>query len=298
MADRTLRTDWKRIGRSGITADGREIKPEWLNQIADSYDKSLFTALIWPEHQRYVNYGTVEALRTTDNEEGGIDLWAILSPNSIYQSSNSYGQKLFTSMEITFDFRKSGTAYLTGLGATDDPASIGTSEIRFSKLAEQAGVQLSAFVEAETKTFTDQQPETLLDQLKALFTHQSNEDANMADKKALEDLKAELGEIKTLFSKLAGSNAADDKQDDKQDDKNKPDPTAEAFKKLTDRLDALEANFAAKPEDKPAVDADALKALTDRFTALETKLNDALKQQPGTDGGEHFGNTESSVDYL
>lgn len=298
MADRTLRTDWKRIGRSGMTTDGREIKPEWLKQMADSYDKSLFTALIWPEHQRYVNYGTVEELRTTSNEEGGVDLWAIISPNSIYQSSNSYGQKLFTSMEITFDFRKSGLSYLTGLGATDDPASVGTSEIRFSKLAEQAGVQLSAFIEAETKTFTDQQPATLLDQIKSLFKNQPNEDADMADKKALDELKAELGEIKALFSKLAAGNAADDKQDDKKDEK--PDPIAAAFAKLNERLDALEAKFSAKPDDKkPENTDDALKAITDKFTALEAKLNDALKEQPGTEGGEHFGaNGDANSQYI
>ena len=294
MADRTLRTDWKRIGRSGKTTDGRDIKPEWLKQMADSYDKELFTALIWPEHQRYVNYGTVEALRTTNNEEGGIDLWAVISPNSIYQSSNSYGQKLFTSMEITFDFRQSGQAYLTGLGATDDPASVGTSEIRFSKLAEQAGVQLSAFIETQTQTFEDQQPATLLDQIKALFKNSPSEDTTMADKAALEALKTEMAAIKALFAKIN----VDDQQDDKETDKPAENETAAAFTKLNERLDALEAKFSTAPDKTEAPATDALKALTDKFSALEAKIDEALKEQPGTQGGEHYGANEDASTYL
>ncbi len=292
MADRVLRTDFKRIGRSGPTTDGRVIDPAWIDQMAETYNKELFTALIWPDHSRWMNYGVVEELRATDNEEGGRDLWAVLSPNQSYLSDNRYGQRLFTSMEITFDFRKSGKAYLTGLGATDDPASVGTTEIRFSKLAKQAGVELSAFIETETKTFTDQQPATLLDQIKALFTNQPQEDADMADKKALEDLKAELGEIKALFTKFAGNTNADDKDDDKKD------PTADAFAKLNSRLDELEAKFSQKPAGDKAPEADALKELTDKFAALETKLNDALKEQPGTDGGEHFGNQGDHANLL
>jgi len=297
MAGRVLQTDYKRIGRSGQTTDGRVIDPKWLVEAAETYDPELFKALIWPEHMRYENYGTVEALRVTDNEEGGKDLWAVLAPNAFYLSDNRFGQKLFTSMELTFDFRKTGKAYLTGLGATDDPSSVGTTEVRFSKSADKLKAAVSPFVEAQTKTFTDQQPDTLLDQIKALFKTQPHEDAEMADKKALEELKAEIGEIKALFSKLTVDNK-DDEAGAEGDDTT--DPTVAAFEKLTARMDALEAKFSKS--DTAAVDKDTagnqIAELTKKFNAMSDKLDSALKEQPGTEGGEQFGATEKADTYL
>ena len=289
---RILQTDFKRIGRSGPTTDGRVIDPQWLVEMAEAYDPELFKALIWPDHMRYENYGTVESLRVTDNEEGGKDLWAVLSPNAFYLSDNRFGQKLFTSMEITFDFRKTGKAYLTGLGALDDPGSVGTSEIRFSKVADKLKAAICPAIEAETKIFTDQQPDTLLDQIKALFKNQPHEDAEMADKKALEELKAEIGEIKALFAKLESN------PDDKT--KESADPTAEAFAKLNTRLDALEAKFSKSPADASGEDktGDSVAELTAKFSALEDKLNKALEEQPGTAGGEHFGSTDQNTCLL
>ncbi|WFP48522.1 GPO family capsid scaffolding protein [Methylomonas sp. EFPC3] len=317
MADRVLRTDYKRIGRSGQTVDGRVIDPAWIDQMAETYNKELFTALIWPDHSRWMNYGVVEELRATDNEEGGRDLWAVLSPNQSYLSDNRYGQRLFTSMEITFDFRKSGKAYLTGLGATDDPASVGTTEIRFSKLAKQAGVELSAFIEAETKTFTDQRPESLLDQIKALFNkNQTHEDDDMATKAEIAQMNQGLEDLKAMFSKLTGGKPTDDKapgteltaseqrivaavvsqfrkqpEEEKPTDDPKPGNDFAAFTKQI--VDAIHANFGKKPEDNngaEAADPKALKDLQAQFAALKKQLDDALQEQPGTDGGEHFGN--------
>lgn len=284
MADRVLRTDWKRVGRSGPTVDGRTISPQMIDDMAASYDKSLFTALIWPEHQRYVNYGTVEELRATDNEEGGRDLWAILSPNGFYTGSNQYGQKLFTSMEITPDFRKSGQAYLTGLGATDDPASAATSEIRLSKTAAEGGIMLTKAVESVDKTFEDPAPQNLLDQIKALFTHQ-DKDNDMADKAAIEELKSGLAELKTLFAQI------------KPEAKPEPEPTADEkytqlatqVQDLTTKVDQAIATFS-----KGAPETDKDKAtIQDLAAKLETfgqKLEAALKEQPGTNGGGHHGN--------
>jgi hypothetical protein len=281
MADRVLRTDWKRIGRSGATVDGREISPQMIDEMAASYNKELYTAEIWPEHQRYVNYGTVEALRATDNEEGGRDLWAVISPNALYLNANQYGQKLFTSMEITPKFRKTGKAYLTGLGATDDPASAATSEIRFSKVADLGGIILTKAVENIDQTFENPAQTNLLDQIKALFKNQPNEDDDMATKAALQQFSTELAALKELFAKALP--ATDDKKPDE-----KPDDLATQFAALKQSQEELLQKFnASKPaEENPA--ADALKTLQERFSALEQKLADALKEQPGTDGGEHF----------
>ncbi|MCP6274896.1 GPO family capsid scaffolding protein, partial [Klebsiella pneumoniae] len=46
------------------------------------------------------------------------------------------GQKLFTSMEVSTKFADLGKAYLIGLAATDDPASLGTEMLQFSASAK------------------------------------------------------------------------------------------------------------------------------------------------------------------
>lgn len=327
MADRVLRTDFKRIGRSGPTTDGRVIDPAWIDQMATSYDPQLFTALIWPEHQRFANYGKVESLRATDNSEGGRDLWAVLSPNSFYIGSNQFGQKLFTSMEITFDFRKSGKAYLTGLGATDDPASAGTSEVRFSKLTELAGLQFSGYVEAEEKTFEDRTPESLFEQFKAFFMKSSEDDP--MDKQTKDDvavLKQEFAAIKDMLSTLAKTDD-DDKTHPDGDDKSEIGKLKKEFAAIKDTLEklgktdatqddktsgqqddpfdtfankllaALETKF-GKQADKSGDDKSELQAMKADLEKFSKKLDDALKEQPGTNGGEHFGNQIKAEDYL
>jgi polyhydroxyalkanoate synthesis regulator protein len=290
MAGRVLQTDFKRIGVSGPTSDGRVVDPSWIDEMAETYDpEKTFKALIWPDHMRYMNYGSVEALKATTGVDGRRELWAVLAPNMSYQADNKFDRRLFTSMEITFDFAKSGKAYLTGLGATDEPASLGTSEIKFNKHAEAAGMVLSGFIESETKTFTEQQPSTLLDQIKSLFTNQP-EDAEMADKAALEALKTELAAVKEMLSKLPA-----------QPETDKPaDKTEDQFSALIARLDALEAKFSANPApaaaNSPA--GDAVTELTAKFDALAAKLDDALKEHPGTDSGEHFGANDDNKHYI
>ena len=43
-----------RVAKAGPTTDGRVIKPEWLTDIADTYDPNLYTARIFIEHIRGV----------------------------------------------------------------------------------------------------------------------------------------------------------------------------------------------------------------------------------------------------
>ncbi|QSB01982.1 GPO family capsid scaffolding protein [Methylomonas sp. EFPC1] len=292
MTGRVLTTDYKRIGVSGPTSDGRVIDPVWIDEMAETYDpEKTFKALIWPDHMRYMNYGSVESLKATTGVDGRRELWAVLSPNTSYQLDNKYDRRLFTSMEITFDFAKSGKAYLTGLGATDEPASLGTSEIKFNKHAQAAGMILSGFIESETKTFTDQAPASLLDQIKALFTNQKPEDADMADKAALEKLSTDVAALAAKFAKLETA--------DKQPDP-KPDDLAAQFAALQKSHEELQAKFnalqAAGNQSAEKTELDELKA---EFAKLQTTLNDALKEQPGTEGGEHFGaNGDANSQYI
>jgi hypothetical protein len=280
-----LTTEWFCIGRSGPTIDGRIIKPEWLLQAAETYSPKTYTAKIWPDHNRYLSYGKVLALRAEKNDQSGVDLFATLAPNAYYQSDVRYEQKVHFSIEVTEDFAKTGKAYLSGLGATDDPASLGTSEAKFSRYAEQAGVYQAEFIEAETKTFADDTPHSLFAKFKTFLKNEANEEADMAGNKALEELKTEFAAMKDMLGKFTQQPGANG--DDNPDEKNQG-ITAEQFTALTKRLDEFEAKFSQQPNGDADKTGDALKELTEKFESLQTKLNDALKEQPGTDAGQHF----------
>ena len=158
---RSLVSYWKRVATSGTTADGREILPQELRDIAETYKPSRYTAVIWCDHERWSgSHGTVFAVRLLeegeDLEPGQIALEAQLKPNDRLLQLNDQGQKLFSSIEITPNFAGSGKAYLTGLGVTDEPASLGTQDLYFSKQTHKnsfyaASVELGSF-EAEPQS--------------------------------------------------------------------------------------------------------------------------------------------------
>ena len=156
---RSLVSFWKRVATSGITADGREILPQELRDIAETYSTTKYTAVIWCEHDRCTgSYGTVFAVRLVEDveglEPGQVALEAQLKPNDKLLALNDQGEKLFTSIEITPNFANSGKAYLSGLAVTDTPASLGTQELYFSRATNKpahfaAAVPLGVLEEAE-----------------------------------------------------------------------------------------------------------------------------------------------------
>ena len=158
---RSLVSYWKRVATSGTTADGREILPQELRDIAETYSLAKYTAVIWSEHERWAgSYGTVFAVRLVeeaeDLEPGQVGLEAQLKPNDKLLCLNDQGEKLFSSIEITPNFAGSGKAYLTGLAVTDSPASLGTQELYFSRKTGEpvhyaASVPLGELGEEEPK---------------------------------------------------------------------------------------------------------------------------------------------------
>lgn len=141
---RSLVSYWKRVAVSGPTADNREITVQELVDCAETYRLSVYTAVIWSEHERWPgSHGTVFAVRlVTENDDpelqpGQVALEAQLKPNDKLLHLNDQGEKLFTSVEITPNFANSGRYYLTGLAVTDSPASLGTQELYFSKRASK-----------------------------------------------------------------------------------------------------------------------------------------------------------------
>lgn len=140
---RSLVTSWKRVATSGPTADGREIKAQDLRDCAETYSPSKYTAVIWVDNQRGSGaHGTVYSVRLVDNDtglaKGQVALEVQMKPNARLLQLNRDGEKLFSSVEITPNFAGSGRAYMTGLAVTDEPTSLGTQELYFSKKANTA----------------------------------------------------------------------------------------------------------------------------------------------------------------
>lgn len=143
----TVKAKRFRIGVEGATTDGRAIEREWLVQMAANYDPQVYTALINIEHIKsyfpdgtFKRYGYVTALFAEEITEGTLAgkmaLYAEIAPTAELVALNKQWQKLFTSMEVNVAFADTGEAYLMGLAATDDPASLGTEMLSFSATAE------------------------------------------------------------------------------------------------------------------------------------------------------------------
>ncbi|HDR2889413.1 TPA: GPO family capsid scaffolding protein [Enterobacter asburiae] len=131
-----LSTDWLCIATEGDTVDRRELKREWLIDAAETYDPELYGALIWPEHERgYGNLGSVTAAMWQEGDDGLVRLYAKICPNMYLIEANKRDQLVYFSVELTEDgdFRGTGRSYLEGLAATDSPASVGTTRMRFNK---------------------------------------------------------------------------------------------------------------------------------------------------------------------
>jgi len=169
---RSLVSFWKRVATSGPTVDGREILPQELRDIAETYKAATYTAVIWCEHERwYGSHGTVFAVRLVEEGDdlapGQIALEAQLKPNDKLLWLNDQGEKLFTSIEITPNFANTGKAYLTGLAVTDEPASLGTQELYFSKKTSKAAYFAASH---ELGPLRDDQPQGELNKFVALFS--------------------------------------------------------------------------------------------------------------------------------
>lgn len=169
-----LRTDFICVATSGYSIDGRQITSQELHEMAETYDPQYYTANMWPDHKRWMNFGQVLSLKAEDQENGETKLYAILAPTDHLVSWNKDGQYLFTSIEIAPNFRNSGKAYLFGLGVTDTPASVGTTQLNFSLNHIPQNVQLSEFhkIDFALKTEQDEKMKSFFGMVKDFFTHQ------------------------------------------------------------------------------------------------------------------------------
>ena len=161
------RSKFFRVGTEGDTTDGRKIERSWIQQMADSFDRTLYGARVWLEHLRglypdstFRAYGDVVALEAREVEDGKLALFAQIDPTDDLVAMNNARQKLYTSMEVDTNFARRGHAYLIGLAVTDTPASLGTEMLAFSAANPDAS-PLKARKVSPDNIFTAATPTTI-----------------------------------------------------------------------------------------------------------------------------------------
>ncbi len=156
------------IATEGPTIDGRNISRDWIEQMANNYDPSVYTAvanlehyLSWDPESLFSALGKVVALGTKEATimgEKKLQLTAVVDASDDAVAMQDKGKKSFASMEVLPNFIGKGVAYLTGLAFTDKPASIGTEPMKFS--ANAGADSRFAFADEISIEWEDAKPDT------------------------------------------------------------------------------------------------------------------------------------------
>jgi hypothetical protein len=277
MNESTLRTGFVCIATEGKAVDGRDITREWLVDMAETYDPTYYTAVIWPEHDRWSSYGTVQALKT-EEVDGKLKLFAVLCPNRDLVYWNQSGQYQFCSIEPFEQFADLGRTYLIGLGVTDQPASTGTTHLKFSKSSKGQTIGTSEPLDLSMfKLPKHEKPDSLLSKLfNMLSSHGEHEPQPTPSQSEDEEMKPEQ------FDQMLG-----------------------ALTGLGTKIDAFSAKLETKPTTEqpiaPVTDpvkVDELPGITtEQFNQLQTQLSELTAkidqfsvevpgQRPGALGGD------------
>ncbi|CAE6841499.1 hypothetical protein R69746_06944 [Paraburkholderia aspalathi] len=140
------KSKWFRVAVEGATTDGRSIERDWIQQMASSYNPTVYGARINCEHIRgyapmspnnpFGAYGDVSALKAEAIADGPLKgklaLYAQITPTQALIDLMKASQKIYTSIEISYSFADTKQAYLMGLAVTDSPASLGTEMLSFA----------------------------------------------------------------------------------------------------------------------------------------------------------------------
>ena len=284
MNESTLRTGWVCIATEGKAVDGRDITRDWLTDMAETYDPTYYTAVIWPEHDRWSSYGTVQALKT-EEVDGKYKLYAILCPNRDLIYWNQSGQYQFCSIEPFEQFADLGRTYLIGLGVTDQPASTGTTHLKFSKsnkgqvIGTSEPLDLSMF-----KLPKHEKPDSLLSKLfNLLSSHGEQTPTTPPSQPEDEEMKPE--QFDQMLGALTGLGTKIDAFSAKLDAKPTTEETTPPVTEPT------------KVEEKPGITAEqftkleqTLTGLTDKVGELQGKIEqfsaEVPGQRPGALGGD------------
>ncbi|WP_340616895.1 GPO family capsid scaffolding protein [Xenorhabdus entomophaga] len=253
-----LMTNWICIAMEGDTVDGRTIEPQWILEAAELYDPQLYTARIWPEHERWFGaMGEVLAVKAERGDEGALRLYAQLRPNHRLLEANRDGQLLFTSVEFTLNgnFRGTGKTYLEGLAVTDSPASVGTTRLQFNKRKKQHRFgAYKPLVIDEVKEFKEKGTKMAkgtkgtkkswrsifnIEEQEETTTEPSGDDALQALAQAVADLEARVATLET--AQASTEQEVEAVQEDVETVKEVVD--TEEFARLRDSLPSILKNF-------------------------------------------------------
>ncbi len=252
----SLVTDFKCVAQSGETVDGRFIKPEWLTEMAETYDPNVYTAKLWIDHMRYSSYGSVRELKV-EKDGDVVELYAKISPSrSLLQMNQVWEEYLHFSIEPTEDFAKTGKCYLTGLAMTDKPASLGTDEMRF---AQMTGRNFTGRYPGEKvpdlrdQGGDDPQMDHFFSKLASLFrnnkTQTEEQGEESMEKKQFEQLSTGIQTLNAAVTGMAGvlekfaANPNPDGNEDTPDDSGNDGDDANQFAELQTALDGLGGKF-------------------------------------------------------
>lgn len=205
------------IATSGPTIDGRNITPEWITQMAGSYDPKVYTAVANLEHylssmpdSLFGAYGKVISLSTQEVEimgEKKMQLLAVVDANAELVAMQQKGKKAFCSMEVLNNFIGKGIAYLSGLAFTDTPASIGTESMKFSQSGapgERFAFDGEIALEFEAEATGKSPGDNLFNKVKDLLgLGKKDTDAQFADQgKAIETVALSQKDLLEKFARI------------------------------------------------------------------------------------------------
>lgn len=202
-----LKTSWLCVATEGDTVDGRVIERQWIIDMGETYNAGLYAALLWPEHEReYGNFGEVLEAEWRDGEDGLARLFVSIRPNKRLIYANDEGQLLYFSVEPELNWRGGERTYLTGLAITDNPASTGTTRLRFGrrKLTKQG--YYSGVISRDGKIKQEESMKKgkwqFLFGLTPKFEDETPSDETPADTDKLQALANALNELEGRVSKI------------------------------------------------------------------------------------------------
>lgn len=250
-----------RIAVEGATSDGRVINRADLSDMAASYNPQVYGARIFAEHIRgyapdspFKAYGDVTSLKAEEVADGPLKgkmaLYAQIDPTPAMVSLVKARQKVYSSMEITPKFADTDRPYLSGLGITDSPASLGTEVITFAAQHPDAN-PFASRKQKKDNLFTAAEPAEIEWEDEPSETSASTLFAAIKDKLAKINLKfkANEGQLGEVGEALQGM--ADTLDQFATSQTAVAQRTVDQFAALTTRLDAIEtANTAAATDFK------------------------------------------------
>ncbi|MEG3182139.1 GPO family capsid scaffolding protein [Sphingomonas sp. LT1P40] len=236
-------------------SDGREITPEMIDQIVETFNVDTYTPGINIEHLTgfspqppFNRYGDVIAVKAQTDDvtiDGKVEkrraLYAQVDALDQLVGLAQSGQKPFPSVELTPSYSGTGKIGLVGLAFTDNPASIATQKLTFSRSAAVHGTIYSTGAEAVELQF----------------------DGKPAEAGGI------AAAIEAGFAKIASkftTKVEEPKKDEQKTPANDNGFDVNAFAKDFGGVIAGEIAAAVKPA------ADAVASLDARFTAFEAKL--------------------------